>query len=111
MTVGLYYSKALELIREKGKGIINQTLKTHFERYEELYQWFKDNGYSKIALKALERKERLVGLHDGEMVMVEEAVVGLGTFSWVRLSSVERERVMALVKKVVKVVKTEKNDI
>ncbi len=116
MTIGLYYSRVMEEIRERSKGLIIDTIETHLQRYEELYEWFKKNGYSKIALKALERKEKLIGLHDGEkvesgvLVGLSKGLVDGKMYNWKQLSIVERERLMLLVKRAVRVVKTKKEE-
>lgn len=117
MTVGLYYSRVLEDIRLKSKNIVLQTIQEHMERYEELYNWFNENGYSKLAIKALDRKERLMGLHDGEKV--ENGVLNIlgskanatAKYNWDKLSKEEKTRMMLLIKRIVRVVtiKTDEN--
>lgn len=108
-TIGLYHTQALDQIKERAKGIINETLKLHFERYEQLYQWFRENKYPKIAAKILERKERLIGLHDGEQVNqillddLAKITNDKGRYDWSLLSIKEKETLMGFMKRSVKV--------
>lgn len=108
ITVGLYLSEVIKEIREKSKGIVNETLRSHLERYEEMFKWFRENGYAKMALKALERKEKLVGLHDNEKVdktvlaSLEQIGHGkVGRYDWSLLSESEYRRLMTLVKRTI----------
>lgn len=65
-TVAPYYTDTLVFIREKAKGLVDETIQEHSNRYEALYKWFNENGYSKWALKALEKREKLLGIESDE---------------------------------------------
>ena len=115
MTIGLYFTDVLKDIRERSKGIIQETLQLHLERYEELFKWFRENNYSKTALKVLERKERLMGLHGTENI--EGGLLNILTdnkgslktrYEWSLLSEIEYKRLLALVKRTV--IKLEKEN-
>lgn len=68
ITIGSYTQEVLEEIRERSRGIVNSTITDHLSKYEELFEWFRSNGYDKNALKSLERKELLLGLRNDEVV-------------------------------------------
>lgn len=112
ITVGLYLSEVIKEIRERSKGITEETLRTHLDRYEQIFKWFRENGYAKMALKALERKERLVGLHDSESVdkqilstISEKNGGSMLLYDWGRLTDIEMKRLLTLVKRTVIILK------
>jgi hypothetical protein len=112
ITVGLYLSEVIKEIRERSRGIVEETLRTHLDRYELMFKWFRGNGYAKMALKALERKEKLVGLHDNEKVdktvlaSLEQTGHGKsGLYDWSLLTEDEYKRLMTLVKRTVIILK------
>ena len=106
MTIGLYFSEVLTDIRERSKASIDKTIQDHLERYEWLFKWFRENGYSRAALKALERKEKLMGLHDNETVEVGlndllGKSLGVIKYKWGQLSESESYRLNELVRKTI----------
>lgn len=112
ITVGLYLSEVIKEIRERSRGIVEETLRSHLDRYELMFKWFRENGYAKMALKALERKEKLVGLHDNEKVdktvlaSLEQTGHGkTGLYDWSLLTEDEHRRLMTLVKRTVIILK------
>jgi hypothetical protein len=111
ITVGLYLTEVIRDIRERSKGIVEETLRTHLDRYESIFKWFRENGYSKWALKALERKERLIGLHDSEKVdrgLLEEinkSMLNKLGYDWSRLPEEDYKRLLTLVKRTLIILK------
>lgn len=115
MTAGLYYTRVLENIREMARATIVDTLKVHLERYEVLFKWFKEEGYGRWALKVLERKEKLFGLHGMEelnMNLLDTFVEGKGqsSYNWNNLTLEERARLNELVKTTLRVLKPLKEE-
>lgn len=112
ITTGFYLSEVIKEIRERSRGIVEETLRSHLGRYELMFKWFRENGYAKMALKALERKEKLVGLHDNEKVdktvLASLEQMGQGNtarYDWALLTEEEYKRLMTLVKRTVIILK------
>lgn len=107
LSIGLYYSQALNEIRVRAADHIQSTVENHIERYEYLFKWFEDNGYSRLSVKALERKEKLVGLHGPEtsqLFILNKLIdknIGVNRYDWERLSESEYCRLLELAKKCV----------
>ena len=117
ITVGFYLTDVIREIRERSKGLVEETLRTHLDRYEEIFKWFRENGYAKMALRALERKEKLVGLHDnekvGESILLSPNQLGQGqsrTYDWSQLSDAEYKRLMSLARKTVIIMKYDEEE-
>lgn len=54
---------ALDEIKKRSSEISELILAQHLERYDQLYKWFSENGFVKHAQKAMQYRERLIGLH------------------------------------------------
>lgn len=110
ITVALYFTEVLKDIHERGQYAVEETLINHLQRYEELYLWFNENGYSRLALKTLERKERLMGMHDGENVnsliygMIDSEFT-LNKYNLSKITNDDFTRLTALIKKTIKIIK------
>ncbi len=70
VTAQFYVREVNNLIKERAGEDIENTIRLHTTRYERLYQWFKENGYDRSAMKALFNKEKLNGLHN-EVIELE----------------------------------------
>jgi hypothetical protein len=58
----IYIEEAMEQLRTRSADKIDDLLQSHLRRYEEIYKWFKANGYVKYAGKTLAAKEKLMGV-------------------------------------------------
>jgi len=102
--IGTLYTKTLDFIKEKIKDLIEDTIQVHTERYEELYKWFNENGYSRWAIKVLERKEKMLGLSEEEISnklltnALGDKAIGTKRYIIGQLSEDERRELVVLVK-------------
>jgi hypothetical protein len=107
-SVSLYYQKLLNFIKEKSGGLIEETITEHSDRYEQLYKWFKENGYDRIAIKALQAREKLLGVNEDEnsnlliLNHLSEKGLGFKKYDYEQLSENERNRLIGLIKKTLK---------
>ena len=110
ITLGMYYSEAMEEIKEKSKEIIYTIISDHLERYEELFRWFKENNYPKNCLKVLEKKEKLIGLHDNEtmdnsLLHIFNKEEGEGRYNWNKLTTEEKDYLQTIAKRIIRTTK------
>lgn len=88
-------------ITEEKENIIN----LHIIRYEELYQELMNMSLHATAMKVLENKEKLIGLHSGDINIqvnnVENTAVvkSVETFNYQNLNKQEQERLNLLLSK------------
>lgn len=110
--VETYITKVYEKIREISKESIDGVLQSHMSSYEELYKWFNENGYSREGMKALERKERLLGLYEAEG-QVDGLIEGLKIseldYRSELLNELELSRLQELMIKTMRIVKRDKD--
>jgi hypothetical protein len=115
ITVGLYVSDVMDDIKRMSRDIMVETLQSHIERYEEIFKWFRDNGYDRMALKVMERKEKLMGLH-GEAKFEGTVFSSLNSggdgkrYDWDLVSDKEKKRMMDLIKKTIIIIPKKGNN-
>ena len=107
-SVSLYYQQLLNFIKEKAVGLIEETITEHSDRYEQLYKWFKENGYDRIAIKALQAREKLLGVNEEEnsnlliLSHLGHNELGGKKYNYEQLTENERVRLIGLIKKTIK---------
>lgn len=99
-----HVTQALEEIKKRASEISEMILSQHIDRYDKLYKWFNENGFTKHALKALQYRERLIGLHsENKEIEFNNIYIGESqvesSLDLNRLSSQEKRLTMALIKK------------
>ena len=102
------YQRLLDFIKEKAIGLIEETISEHSDRYEELYRWFKENGYDRFAIKALQSREKLLGVNEEENsnLLILSHLGGNDIngkkYIFEQLTENERVRLISLIKKTIK---------
>lgn len=113
MGIALLFNEALEEIRKQAKEILKDTIISHSDRYENIYRWFIENGYDKLALKVLERRERIHALHGEEVNQMISSFVSTNgekdqhKYDFNRLNDNELDELGSLVKSTVLVISKE----
>ena len=78
------------------------------DRYEQLYKWFKENGYDRLAIKALQQREKLLGVNEEEnsnlliLSHLGHNELGGKKYDYNQLIDNERDRLISLIKKTLK---------
>lgn len=106
LAVGKHVVDAMQQIKERTAEQIDEILELHLSRYEELYRWFKTNGYLKFAVKALRAKEGLMGIGQDTVVGVQVnnyfGVEGSSNSYHIdQLKEEQKKRLSLLMKKIV----------
>lgn len=70
IAAAFYYQKTIDVMKDLSLELSQQTLHLHLQRYEDLYNWFQKNNFTKLAIKAMNQREKLIGLHN-ESVEIE----------------------------------------
>lgn len=105
ITIGDIINNVLDDIKKKAKHIAEQTVLDHQERYEALYFWFKENNYPRLAMKALQMRENLMGVEsNGKREEFLEKLQGVeyqALYDFNKLTSKELDRMNRLIGKTI----------
>ena len=94
---------AKESLNEYRSDHVDQMLTLHLLRYEELFKLSNEAGMSSISIKALQGKEKIIGLHKDEAyVKVNNEYIDTAAvtpYNFDKLSKEENNRLDALIEK------------
>ena len=95
--------QAKESLNEYRSDHVDQMLTLHLQRYEELFKLSNDIGMNNIAIKALQGKEKIIGLHKDEAyVKVNNEYIDatiVTPYDFKKLSKQENDRLDTLINK------------
>jgi len=94
--------QAFNIIRARALNILEETVDLHLSRYEQLYKWFRENGYIKYAEKALRSREKIMGLGDNVYHIKIEQEESRKKYRPDLLTEQERKRMEELTSKIIR---------
>jgi hypothetical protein len=101
-SLGVKYYQERIVTRAELPVIVNE----HILLYEQIYEFFNELNSTQLKLKALQAKERLVGLHKSELVInieeEEEKTIQKEGYDFKLLTDKEQQRFEFLLKKLEK---------